>query len=471
MGADDRKGILIFSDRKGTTPRREKIYEISQVSEVDDGFPSNTVVSSEGTRAVEQTGFRELGLNSWLCGNIASMGIVTATPVQRGCIPAILAGRDVIGVAQTGTGKTAAFVLPILQMLGREPYGIFCLCITPTRELASQISEQFIAFSSGMTLRCDTVFGGENIRAQAKSLMLRPHITVATPGRLMDHFLHSSAVGKCFKNIRCLVLDEADRLLDPGFEAELQAIMHNLPTANRQTMMFSATITKSISALQDLTLGKALLFEAPQDNQVVSRCTEEYCFIPSKVKEVYLVHLLEKAHVEGVRSIIVFTGTIQKCQMLKEMLTVLGVNCVALHAAKKQAHRLASLSRFKSGEVQTMVATDIASRGLDIPTVDMVINYDVPLIPLDYVHRIGRTARAGRAGRAITLVTQHDVSLVHQIERITCRKLVQLSELSEEATLKDMARVFAARRAANLNNGGACGFDDILRQRRARYNK
>ena len=467
MGADIQKGISIFQNRKSPTQPRIKTFEISKIGEVV-SFPSREMLSHE---VVEQTGFRSLGLNSWLCENIASMGIATATPVQRGCIPAILAGRDIIGVAQTGTGKTAAFALPILQILGREPYGIFCLCLTPTRELASQISEQFIAFSAGMTLRCETVFGGENIRTQAKALMLRPHIAVATPGRLMDHFLHCSAVAKCFENIRCLVLDEADRLLDPGFEAELQAIMHNLPSANRQTLMFSATITKSISAVQELALGKALLFEALKDTQLVGRCKEEYCFIAPRVKEVYLVHILKRAPTWGTRSMIVFAGTVRKCQMLKEILSVLGINCVALHAAKKQARRHASLSRFKSGEIQIMIATDIASRGLDIPTVDMVVNYDVPSIPRDYIHRIGRTARAGRVGRAITLVTQHDISLVHQIEQLTCRKLVELSKLSEEAILKDMAQVFAARRVANLNMGAAGGFNEILRQKRSKCTK
>ena len=175
-----------------------------------------------------EASFRALGLSQWLSSNVIALGITKPTPVQRGCIPPILKGRDVIGTAQTGTGKTAAFALPDLQLLGNDPYGIFCLCLTPTRELATQISDQFVAFSAGMTLRCQVIVGGEDIRTQGSALMGRPHVVVATPGRLMEHFMYDVSLSKAFAKLRFLVLDEADRLLDPGFEAELRIIMHNI---------------------------------------------------------------------------------------------------------------------------------------------------------------------------------------------------------------------------------------------------
>jgi ATP-dependent RNA helicase DDX49/DBP8 len=435
-----------------------------------DVLPNRITLDEDGgdTFGGGEGSFRALGLTQWLSNNVVAMGITRPTPVQRGCIPAILQGRDVIGTAQTGTGKTAAFALPILQLLGADPYGIFCLCLTPTRELATQIADQFVAFSTGMTLRCQVILGGEDIRSQAAALVSRPHIVVATPGRLMEHFMYDDALAKAFSKLQCLVLDEADRLLDPGFEAELRIIMHNLPTERRQTLLFSATITRSIAALQEVTMKKAIHFEAFEGLKVVERCKQEYCFVPAKVKEVYLVHLLSKAEAWGVRSVIVFAGTIHTCQLLQETLTLLGVETVALHAVKKQRHRVASLARFKSGEVRILIATDVASRGLDIPTVDLVINHDVPVVPRDYVHRVGRTARAGRGGRAITLVSQYDISLIHQIEELTGVDIVEVPGLEEADVLKDITRVFAARRGAKMKMGENGGFDDQLRQRKSR---
>lgn len=486
---DDHEGITLFS-HPSTSASRARRNDAGDAKHsggnarrsgagTDDRGGADALSRDEGTTVLEQddvgdtfgggeAAFRALGLNQWISDNVVSMGIKRPTPVQRGCIPAILRGRDVIGTAQTGTGKTAAFALPVLQLLGGDPYGVFCLCLTPTRELATQIAEQFVAFSTGMTLRCKVVLGGEDIRTQAAALVSRPHIVVATPGRLMEHFMYDDALAKAFSKLRCLVLDEADRLLDPGFEAELRIIMHNLPTENRQTLLFSATITRSIAALQEVTMKNAVHFEAFEGLKVVERCTQEYCFVPAKVKEVYLVHLLSKAATWGVRSIIVFAGTVHTCQLLQETLTLLGVETVALHAVKKQRHRVASLARFKSGEVRILIATDVASRGLDIPTVDLVINHDVPVVPRDYVHRVGRTARAGRGGRAITLVSQYDISLIHQIEELTSVEMTEVPGLEEADVLKDITRVFAARRGAKMKMSESGGFDDQLRRRKSR---
>ena len=434
----------------------------------------DTVVSrrdAKGHFDGEETSFRALGLNNWINGNLLRFGLTLPTPVQCSCIPAILQGRDVIATSQTGSGKTAAFALPIIQLLSEEPHGVFCLCLTPTRELATQIMEQFIAFSPGMTLRCLCTIGGENNRTQAIALVSRPHVVVSTPGRLMEHLLHDDdkSIAKCFANLRFLVLDEADRLLDPGFEDDLRIIMHNLPSNNRQTLLFSATVTRSISALQEVNLQSTFHFEAYEGLQVVTHCEQNYCFVPAKMKDVYLLNIIDIAKRRGLRSIIVFTGTVRVCQLLHEIFTVLGCHAVALHAVKKQQHRTASLARFKSGEVRILIATDIASRGLDIPTVDLVINYDIPTVSRDYVHRVGRTARAGRAGQAVTLVTQHDVFLLHKIEELVGMQLSELSGVSETCILRDIAKVFTARRQAKMNMSAKGGFDDHVREKKAKF--
>ena len=483
LGADDEvaaatknrcdHGITLFS----TSTKRHKgcrtVDALPQEHEEEGG--QTTATGRNGNTepvnydaGMPNTSFRMLGLSQWICANVAALGIMMPTAVQQGCIPPILQGRDIIGTAQTGTGKTAAFALPILQLLGSDPFGIYCLCVTPTRELAVQIASQFVAFSRGMMLRCQVIVGGEDIRAQASALISRPHIVIATPGRLMEHFMYDEKMVSAFSNLRCLVLDEADRLLDPGFEAELRIIMHNLPGKNRQTLLFSATITRSISALQEVTMKNAVHFEAFEGLKVVERCNQEYLFVPAKVKEVYLVHLLSRSSSWGVRSIVVFVGTVHTCQLLQETMSLLEIEAVALHAVKKQRHRMDSLSRFKSGEVNILIATDVASRGLDIPTVDLVINYDVPAVPRDYVHRVGRTARAGRGGRAITLVSQYDVSLLHKIEDLTDVKMVEVSELSETDVLMDISRVFAARRGAKIKMGESGGFDEQLHERKIR---
>lgn len=392
--------------------------------------------------------FCSLGIKKWLAENASKLGLCEATAVQRACIPPILKGVDVIGTSQTGSGKTAAFALPILQILSQDSYGIFALCMTPTRELAVQISEQFYALSSGLTLRCQVITGGEDIQAQARLILRRPHIIVGTPGRLMDHFLNSRQVIRCFQNLRFLVLDEADRLLEPSFESELRVVFENIPS-KRQTLLFSASITRNIAALQQITMKDAFHFEAIEGLKTVSSCRQEYCFLPSIMKDAYLIHILKERNNWDVRSSIIFTSTIHSCMILSGILDKLGIVAVSLHSMKKQKERKASFARFKSGEVSILLATDIAARGLDIPTVDMVINYEVPNSPKDYVHRIGRTARAGRNGRSITLITQHDVRIVQRIEDTIDSKMRCLT-LPEEEIVKNINSIGSARRSVKV---------------------
>ncbi|CCO19569.1 ATP-dependent RNA helicase DBP8 [Bathycoccus prasinos] len=402
--------------------------------------------------------FCSLGIKKWLAENAFKLGLCEATTVQKACIPPILKGLDVIGTSQTGSGKTATFALPILHILSQDSYGIFALCMTPTRELAVQISEQFSALSAGLTLRCQVITGGEEIQAQTRSILRRPHIIVATPGRLMDHFLNSPQVIGCFQNLRFLVLDEADRLLEPSFESELRILFENIPS-KRQTLLFSASITRNIAALQHITMNDAFHFEAFEGLKAVSSCRQEYCFLPRVMRDAYLLHILQQRENWDIRSSIIFTSTVRSCMILSGILDKLGIVTVSLHSMKKQKERKDSFARFKSGEVSILLATDIASRGLDIPTVDMVINYEVPIASKDYIHRIGRTARAGRSGRSITLVTQHDVKIVQKIEDAIDSKMRCLS-LPEEEIVKNMNSVGSARRSVKISLLERTGFGE-----------
>ncbi|KAI8476969.1 MAG: P-loop containing nucleoside triphosphate hydrolase protein [Monoraphidium minutum] len=230
----------------------------------------------------EDASFKELGVTDWLCSVLQSLGITRPTPVQRGCIPAVLAGRDVIGTAQTGSGKTAAFALPILQTLVKDPYGVFALVLTPTRELAVQLAEQFRAFGAGMSLRDCVVIGGVEQQAQAKALARRPHVVIATPGRLAELVDTDPGLRRGFAKTRFLVLDEADRLLDPTFEAPLRSILGALPTDNRQTLLFSATMTQALVKLQSERLAGAHVFQAYTGLQTAEKLRQEYVFVPAK---------------------------------------------------------------------------------------------------------------------------------------------------------------------------------------------
>jgi ATP-dependent RNA helicase DDX49/DBP8 len=401
--------------------------------------------------------------------NCAALGLRVPTPVQRACVPAVLRGRDCIGIAHTGSGKTAAFALPLLQRLAADPYGVFALVLTPTRELAAQIAEQFRALSAGFALRVCVCVGGEEACRQAAALARKPHVVVATPGRLRDHLESHEGAREALSRVACLVLDEADRLLEPSFEPELAVVLPALP-ASRQTLLFSATLTPAVAALQRLTGAAAFRFAAYEDLTLPSSLAQQLLLVPAKVKEVYLAYLLDAGRLgaQGVRSALVFAGSVRATQLLSEMLRELGAAPAVLHSAMAQKARAASLQRFRAGAATLLVATDVASRGLDIPTVDLVINFDVPAAPADYVHRCGRTARAGRGGRALTFVTQYDVARVTAIEAHTGQQLVPLA-LPEQEVLRGMTAVLAARRVATMQLAQPGGFDEKLSaQRKAR---
>ncbi|KAK6123885.1 hypothetical protein DH2020_042376 [Rehmannia glutinosa] len=409
--------------------------------------------------------FSDLGLAEWAVNTCKELGMKRPTPVQHHCIPKILSGQDVMGLAQTGSGKTAAFALPILHRLAENPFGVFALVVTPTRELAYQLAEQFRALGSGLGLRVAVIVGGMDMINQAQSLMQRPHVVIATPGRIKVLIEENPDIPAVFSNTKFLVLDEADRVLGVNFEAELRVIFQCLPK-NRQTLLFSATMTSNLETLLELSANKAYFYKAYEGFKTVESLTQQYVFIPKHVKDVYLLHILNKMEDMSVRSAIIFVSTCRSCELLSLLLEQLELEVAALHSFKSQSLRLSALHKFKSGQVPVLLATDVANRGLDIPTVDLVINYDIPRYPEDYVHRVGRTARAGRGGLALSFVTQNDVDLVHEIEGVIGKQLDKF-ECKEKEVLEDnITRVYKARRVATMKMMDD-GFEDKAKARKA----
>ncbi|XP_077988786.1 putative ATP-dependent RNA helicase DDX49 [Glandiceps talaboti] len=391
--------------------------------------------------------FSDLGLNDWLVKQCKAMGITRPTPVQINCVPPILEGRDCMGCAKTGSGKTAAFALPILQTLCEDPYGIFCLILTPTRELAIQIAEQFRVLGKPIGLKDAVVIGGRDIVRQSMDLSNKPHVVIATPGRLAD--LISSSDTFSLRKIKFLVLDEADRLLEDSFAKDLGTIFDAIPE-KRQTLLFSATLTDTLERLKTMALNKPFIWQAKAEIATVEQLDQRYVLMPARVKDVYLVQVLRTITEDKDNfSVLIFTNTCKNCQALNVMLRDLGFKCTALHSMIPQRERMSALSKFKSTIVPILIATDVASRGLDIPTVELVINHNVPSSPKDYIHRVGRTARAGRGGMAITLMTQYDVKLIHAIEEHINTKLTE-HKVDEPDVVKIMNEVSVARREAEI---------------------
>ncbi|XP_028856450.1 putative ATP-dependent RNA helicase DDX49 [Denticeps clupeoides] len=394
--------------------------------------------------------FTSLGLSEWLVRQCSQMGINKATPVQENCIPAILEGRDCMGCAKTGSGKTAAFVLPVLQKLSEDPYGIFCLVLTPTRELAYQIAEQFRVLGKPLGLRDCIIVGGMDMVTQALELSKKPHVVVATPGRLADHIRSCKTFN--LQKIQFLILDEADRLLEQGcsdFTKDLEVILGVVPS-KRQTLLFSATLTDTLQELQTIAMNKPFFWESKSEVRTVDELDQRYILTPEKVKDSYLVHLIQKFEDENSDwSIIIFTNTCKNCQILTMMLREFKFPAISLHSMMKQKQRFANLAKFKSNVFKILIATDVASRGLDIPTVQVVINHNTPGLPKIYIHRVGRTARAGRNGVSITLVTQYDIHLINGIEEQIQTKLKEFP-LEEKDVLKILTQVNVTRRQCEI---------------------
>lgn len=396
--------------------------------------------------------FADLGVCPELVEACEKLGYKKPTEIQRESLPHALARKDVIGLAQTGSGKTAAFAIPILQALlsdetssasgkGGKVGTPYAIIISPTRELAFQINEQVSALGGGIGVRSIVIAGGVDNMAQAVALGKKPHVIVATPGRLVDHLENTK--GFTLRYARYLVLDEADRLLTMDFEKELDKVVTSMPR-QRNTLLFSATMTSKVNKLQRASLTDPVRVEVSDKYTTVDTLVQHYLFVPEKYKDVYLVFLLTEF---AGNSAIVFVDTQRHAQRITIMLRALGLRAACIHGGMAQPKRLAALTKFKSGESTTLVATDVASRGLDIPRVDVVFNYDIPNNGKDYVHRVGRTARAGRAGRALNLVSQYDLHNYRQVEDLIGKKLEEFP--ADEATVLVMLeRVSQAQRVA-----------------------
>jgi ATP-dependent RNA helicase RhlE len=362
--------------------------------------------------------FQEMGLMDAVVHGVQSLGFVEPTPIQERCIPLILQGRDVIGSAQTGTGKTAAFALPILSKL-KDRRGPRCLVLEPTRELAIQVETAFQYYARFTEIEIGVVYGGVGYDRQKKLIQFGVDVVVATPGRLLD--LQQQGLLR-LDQIEILVLDEVDRMLDMGFLPDVKKIVQLCPT-DRQTLLFSATIPPEIESLSSWVLRNPEMVEIGVRRAVAETVT--HAFYPVAVAQKFdlLVALLEQTHYE---SVIVFTRTKQAADEISDRLKALRHSVTVLHSDRKQSERTAALAGFKSGKYEVLVATDIAARGLDIAGVTHVINYDIPLHPEDYVHRIGRTGRAEQAGDAFTLVTAEELKAMTDIEKFINQKVPRL---------------------------------------------
>jgi ATP-dependent RNA helicase RhlE len=362
--------------------------------------------------------FQEMGLMDAVVHGVQSLGFVEPTPVQERCIPLILQGRDVIGSAQTGTGKTAAFALPILSRL-KDRRGPRCLVLEPTRELALQVETAFQYYARFTEIEIGVVYGGVGYDRQKKLIQFGVDVVVATPGRLLD--LQQQGLLR-LDQIEILVLDEVDRMLDMGFLPDVKKIVQLCPT-DRQTLLFSATIPPEIESLSSWVLRDPEIVEIGVRRAVAETVTHAFYPVAAAQKFDLLVSLLEQTHYE---SVIVFTRTKQAADEISDRLKALRHSVTVLHSDRKQSERTAALAGFKSGKYEVLVATDIAARGLDIAGVTHVMNYDIPLHPEDYVHRIGRTGRAEQAGDAFTLVTAEELKAMTDIEKYINQKVPRL---------------------------------------------
>lgn len=393
--------------------------------------------------------FTNLNLNSWIITQCNSMGLKKPTPIQEQCIPRILAGDNCIGCAKTGSGKTLAFALPILQKLCEDPYGIFALILTPTRELAFQIADQFAAIGKSINLKKCVVVGGMDMMVQGLELSKRPHIVVATPGRLADHIESCNTFS--LEKIKFLVLDEADRLLGGSFDKQLKVIFPTL-SKEKQVLLFSATITDALDKAKNLAPGKVFMWEAKDESGIatVKELDQRYVLCSKDAIDSYLVEVVRTfRRTNETGSIMIFTDTCKNCQLLSMTLNDVGFPNVALHAMIKQKERLAALNRFKSNHIKILIATNVAARGLDISAVELVINHTIPNVPKEYVHRVGRTARAGKGGMAVSLITQYDIKLLHAIEDVIGTELSEY-KIDDKEVVTILTQVSVAKREAEI---------------------
>ncbi len=378
--------------------------------------------------------FQDLGLIPELLQAVTALEYVTPTPIQTAAIPHLLDGRDVIGQAQTGTGKTAAYALPMLQML--EPEGLQALILTPTRELAIQVSEALYRYGGVQGVRVLPVYGGQPYDRQVRRLEKGVHVVVGTPGRTLD-LIRQNVLD--LSEVRFLVLDEADEMLKMGFIEDVEAILAATDASTRQTALFSATMPAPIRKLASHYMRDPLNVAITPEEVTVENIAQRYYVVRESDKIAALSRLLE---VEEMKNTLIFTRTKVGAAELSETLMARGYLAESIHGDLPQTERERILGRFRNGQLNILVATDVVARGVDIPEVSHVINFDIPQLPIEYVHRIGRTGRAGRSGEAITLITPHQRGALRQIEDFISRRLSKAELPSRDEVLRRRDREF-----------------------------
>jgi ATP-dependent RNA helicase RhlE len=364
--------------------------------------------------------FAEMGMHEAVMQAVRDAGYERPTPIQAEAIPLVMKGRDVMGLAQTGTGKTAAFTLPIVDRLIDGPRRTRVLVLTPTRELCVQVEESVQNYARHADLSVVSVYGGVPVDPQQKALRSGVDIVVATPGRLIDHLERQNVV---FDDLEVLVLDEADRMLDMGFAPQINRIVSEIPSY-RQTLLFSATMPPEVEALARKYLRKPVVVQVGRRSSVASTVTHAVYPVPRDRKTALLAQLLKESSLD---SVLVFTRTKHGADRVVRHLEKEAIEATAMHADKTQPQRTRALQDFKSGKVRVLVATDIAQRGLDISGITHVVNYDVPQQAEDYVHRIGRTGRAAKEGDAFTFMAPDEIAMVRQIERVIGQPIPRIS--------------------------------------------
>jgi len=394
--------------------------------------------------------FKDLGLCDALLKAVKEKGYTTPSPIQEKAIPLILQGKDVLASAQTGTGKTAGFTLPVLQYLSETKHPKYrplrALVLTPTRELAAQVYDNIREYSSYLNIHSAVVFGGVKAASQIATLKRGVDILVATPGRLLD--LHDQKAVS-FKRIDVLILDEADRMLDMGFVRDINKIISFMPT-KRQNLMFSATFSKDIKQLAKGILRNPAMVEAAPENSTAEMVTQKAYNVDKNKKTEVVTNLIKNGNWNQV---LIFMRTKHGANKLTKKLLQSGISAAAIHGNKSQGARTKALSNFKTNDIRVLVATDIAARGLDIPLLPHVINFELPNIPEDYVHRIGRTGRAGASGEAISLVCSEETEYQREIEKLLGKKLsteiIQGYEPTDNAPPK---RAATQKKGSNKNH-------------------
>lgn len=429
--------------------------------------------------------FKQLGLPNWLVDSLNAMRITAPTEIQKNCIPQILKHKkNCIGGAKTGSGKTIAFAAPMLAQWSKDPSGLFGLVLTPTRELAHQIAEQFVALGANMNIRISLIVGGNNYINQNIELSSKPHFIIATPGRLAHHIINddpqTTNLVQSLQRLKFLVLDEADFLLTETFAPDLQTIITKLPAKdNRQTLLFTATITDQVKSLSDNdNKSKFFTYEMEQlsstdaqgnvSNKVIPATLDlHYIMIPEHVKEAYLYHIITSPqYIDS--TIIIFCNRTHIVEMLRRTLYKLDVRVTSLHSQMPQQERTNSLHRFRANVARVLIATDVAARGLDIQQVKMVINYDIPMDPDTFIHRSGRTARAGKHGDSLSFVTPKDVDRIVAIEDRIGEKMNEFDQIYDTAVIKKSLNKVTRAKRESIMMMEKEGFGDKRANQRAR---